>query len=139
MIVVVRPDEAAKYWHVFEPMFATVTKQTHGCYEPTDVLREILNGQQVMWAAWDKERGAIDAVMTTSIVNHPRRRTCRVIYVVGERMSEWLDEFKEKVEKYAIEQGATALEGAFRRGWARVWEGAEDAGAMLFKELRATP
>lgn len=135
MIVVVRPAEAARYWHVFEPMFETVTKETRGCYATVDVLREILNGQQVMWAVWDKERGTIDAVMTTAIINHPGRRTCRIVYVAGERMGEWLTEFREKVEQYAKEQGATALEGNFRRGWLRVWPGAEEAGVNLFKEL----
>jgi len=99
MIVVVSPEQAALSWHIFEPMFRRATDTTHGSWEPVDVLRDILNGDQIMWAAWDKERGAIDAVITTRIKdirgagNVLRSRICDVMFIAGDKMEQWLPEF----------------------------------------------
>ena len=71
MIVQVTPDHAALMWGALHPLFERVTRHTNGCYEPADVLREILNGQQTLWVAWDQERNVVDAaipVLPTSIV-----------------------------------------------------------------------
>jgi hypothetical protein len=134
MIVQVTPDQAAKMWGALAPLFERVTCHTNGCYEPTDVLREILNGQQTLWVSWREETGVLEAAMTTAIITYPRRRTCKVIYIAGEHMNRWRDEFIEVVERYAREHGATAMEGGFRRGWARI-AGYQETGVSLFKEL----
>lgn len=135
MIVVVSPEQAALSWHIFEPLIRRCTDKSNGCYEPIDILKEVLNGDQVMWAAWDKERGAVDAVMTTQVVNLPRRRICKVVWVAGDRMETWVAEFVETIEKYAKEKGCTGGKGFMRRGWLRVWPGAVEEGVCIFRDL----
>lgn len=135
MIVVVRPEDAARAWSIIEPMLARVTKETHGCYEPIDVLKEVMAGTQVMWAAFDPERKTIDAVMTTCIASYPRKKHVRVLFVSGSRLSSWRTEFIEALEKYARDMKCAGIEGAFRRGWARVYPGMKETGVSLYKEL----
>lgn len=123
-------------WSSIEPLFKRVTDETNGCYAPADVLLEILKGDQSLWVSWDEERQSIDAVMTMAIVNYPRRKTCKVIYISGSNMRAWRKEFMEISERYARDMGATAMEGGFRRGWAKV-AGYRETGVSLFKELAA--
>lgn len=137
MIVQVTPDHAAAMWGALAPLFERVTRHTNGCYEPADVLREILNGTQTLWVAWDEKRNALDAAMTTSLATYPRRKACRVLYISGGNMKAWLGEFIETVERYARDNGATLLEGFFRPGWARVWPGSRTCGVNLVKDLAA--
>lgn len=121
-------------WSLLAPFFAKVTRHTNGCYEPDDVLADILKGEQLLWVAWDEERNAVDAVMTTRLVDYPRRKVCSIPYIAGARMRRWIKEFQTTVEDYARNQGATGIEGGFRRGWGRVC-GMREFGVMLFKEL----
>jgi len=135
MIVQVPAYMAKEKWHELAPFFAKVTCHTNGCYEPDDVLADILKGEQLLWVAWNERALAVDAVMTTRLVEYPRRTVCHVIYIAGGHMQRWLREFQETVEQYACEQGASGLEGGFRRGWVRAWEGCREVGTMLFKDL----
>jgi hypothetical protein len=137
LIVQVTRDLVPFLWPALEPLFAKVTKETHGCYEPDDVRDEILRGEQTLWVAYDPERNAIDAAMTTVLQAYPRRTSCRVLYVSGTRMKTWIGEFVKTIEQYARFHGATLLEGSFRRGWARVWPGAHEHGVSLYKDLTA--
>lgn len=126
-----------RMWPALAPMFARVTRHTNGCYEPEDVLAEILSGQQQLWVAWDGAPGEVAAAMTTSITNYPRRKAVRVVYIAGAKMQTWLDAFVLEVEKFAAREGATLIEGFFRKGWGRVWPGARECGVGLVKEIKA--
>lgn len=138
MIVHVPPTELRwQMWPKLRPLFEKVTRHTQGCYEPEDVWAEICRGEQALWLAFDEKRNEVDAVMTTALVDYPKRKSCRVIYVSGKNMKSWLPEFRETVERYAVKHGATLLQGNFRRGWARVWPGAAECGVSLYKELTA--
>lgn len=122
-------------WADLAPFFAKVPQHTNGCYEPDDILADLLKGEQVLWVAWDNDQKRVDAVMTTRLAEFPRRKICEVIFVYGSRMATWLTEFVTTVEQYAQEQGATGLAGSFRRGWLRVWPGCREHGTVLFKDL----
>lgn len=141
MIVVVPPEQAALSWAIFEPMFRKVTVTTHGSWEPVDVLRDILNGDQIMWAAWDRERGTVDAIITTHIKDIRgvagvlRNRICDVMFIAGDRLEQWLPEFIAVIEKYGRDHGCTIGQGALRRGWLRVWPGTEENGVNIIKDL----
>jgi hypothetical protein len=136
MILAVHTPDVARLWGtVLEPMLAPVVATTRGCYETVDVLRAILNGEQILWVAMSEDGKTIEAVFTTAIRTYPRRKTCQVIYTAGTGLERWGIPFVETIEKYAREQGATAIEGSFRRGWARKYPGMKETGAILFKEL----
>lgn len=135
LIVQVPAYMAQAKWPDLAPFFAKVTRHTNGCYEPDDVLADILKGEQLLWVAWDQATNTLDAVMTTRLVDYPRRKICQVIFIAGAQMGRWLSEFQETVEQYAREHGATGLEGHLRRGWVRVWNGCRERGVSLFKDL----
>lgn len=124
-------------WPTLEPMFARLTRQSHGCVETSDVLDEIKAGTQQLWVEWDAGASKLLAAMTTTIRVYPRRKAVCVIYVVGTGLKHWLPAFREEVERFALKQDITLLQGFFRRGWARVWPGCREDGVCLFKELVA--
>lgn len=135
MIVVVKPDEAARSWHIFEPMFKTVTDKSRGCFEPIDILKEILAGRQIMWAAvGDPAKGPVYAVMTTEIIQL-RKRVCKVLWIAGDHMEMWMPDWIETIEKYGRDQKCDFGEGFMRRGWLRVWPGTEENGVNIIKDL----
>jgi len=125
---------AKEKWADLRPFFEKVTIHTNGCYEPDDILDLITDGEHLLWIAWDEQRLAVDAVMTTRLVEYPRRIVCHVPYIAGKHMGRWLKEFQSTVEDYALKSGATGIEGAFRRGWARAC-GMRETGVTLFKDL----
>lgn len=123
-------------WPALEPLFAKVTCSTDGCYEPEDVLNDILASKQALWVAYDAENNRIDAAMTTAIDQTPRRKVCKIIFITGSKMREWKDEFIAYFEQYARDNGATLCQGYFRSGWVRMWPGSRISGATITKELR---
>lgn len=135
MIVNVTPDLAVDMWPVLAPIFKRVTATTNGCYEPADILRDILNGKQALWVAWDQAALRVDIVATTELVDHPRRRVCVVRYVAGDNMKTWLSPMVEMIESYARDCGATGIEGGGRDGWEHAYPGMKRTGATLFKDL----
>jgi hypothetical protein len=124
-----------KLWPTVAPMFERLTRESSGCYEPDDVLAEIKAGEQQLWVAWDEVRLRVDAVMTTSIRTYPRRKSIRIIYIVGDRMRHWFSEFEVQAEAFGRREGATLLEGFGRKGWLRLWSGVRLTGVGYSKEI----
>lgn len=135
MIVHVLTDDVPHLWPVVEPLLAPAVAATFGKFETPDVLRDLLNGEQVLWVALSADETTIDAAFTTRIAVYPRLKTCCVVFCGGSGLERWGLPFVETIEKYAREKGARAIEGAFRRGWARKYPGMKEVGAVLFKEL----
>lgn len=125
-----------KMWPVLEPLFAKVTPSTNGCYEPEDVLTDLLEGQQELWVACDdKDPTKLFAAMTTTFTQRPRKKVFQVIFIAGSKLRVWKDEFITAFESYAKRNGATLAEGYFREEWVHVWPGSRIHGAVLVKDL----
>lgn len=135
MIFRVTPDQAVKIWPTVEPMLARATAETLGCFETPDLLRGILNGNMQLWVAADES--GVHAAMTTQIHRYPRRSSLRVEFIGGTRLKAWAKEFCEALDAFARENNITLMEGAFRRGWLRMWPGSREHGVSLVKELAA--
>jgi hypothetical protein len=125
-----------RMWPALEPLFATVTPSTNGCYEVEDVLTDLLDGTQELWVACDdKDPTKIYAAMTTMFAQRPRKKVFQIIFIAGSKLARWKDEFITAFESYAKRSGATLAEGYFRPGWVRVWPGSRISGAIIVKEI----
>jgi len=135
MIVRITPDWAVKMWPTVEPLLAPAVAETLGCFETPDILRDILNGNVQLWTAADPDTKSICAAMTTQIHTYPRRKSLRVEFIGGTRLHFWAKDFCAVLDDFARENGITLMEGAFRRGWVRMWPGSREHGVSLVKEL----
>lgn len=135
MIVRITPDWAVKLWPIVEPMLAPAVAETLGCFETADILHGILNGNIQLWVAADADQKTIYAAMTTQIHTYPRRKSLRVEFIGGTRLRAWAKDFCKALDDFARENSITLMEGAFRRGWVRMWPGSREHGVSLVKEL----
>lgn len=135
MIVWVQPDDAVRIWPVVEKLLAPAVATSRGKYETPDVLREILNGERVLWVALSEDQKSIDAAFSSRVIVYPRCKTVAVDFCGGSGLERWGLPFVEVIEKYARDKGAVAIEGAMRRGWARKYPGMKEVGVILYKDL----
>src|SRR5215467_569531 len=134
-LIYIPPEHLDTVWNEVRPHIEKATKLSQGRYEPEDIADEIKRNIQLLWVIWDSEAKKTLAAMTTQIVDYPRRKVLRIPFIGGVQMHRWGRSFVQAMEKYAAKCGATGIEGAGRRGWARYWPGAFDEGAMLFKDI----
>lgn len=77
------------------------------------------------------------AAFIMEIRNFRRKKVCFVPYIGGERLDEWCDEMLKLAEDVARAEGASAVYGMGRRGWARRLKssGYEELYTTVGKEL----
>ncbi|MDI9409789.1 MAG: hypothetical protein QM523_11180 [Candidatus Pacebacteria bacterium] len=133
-------------WPQVEPHLRAALDYCHGCWEPVDILSELMQGQGQLWIAWQPaelaqdsrpnlgDGGQVLAAMVTRIITYPRKKSCQVFLIGGKGMRHWSQAFLTAVESYARSQSCHFLEGGARRGWMRVG-GFYNNGVTLTKEL----
>lgn len=134
-------------WPQVEPHLRLALDYCQGCWEPVDILVELMREQGQLWIAWEPatataetvetqpgDGGAILAAMVTRIIAYPRKKSCQVFLIGGTAMRRWQEPFLTAVEAYGRSQSCHFLEGGARRGWTRVG-GFRTIGVTLTKEL----
>ena len=104
-------------WPEIEPLLRRALARDVGRYEPVDILAAILNRSMELWVYWQDR---VEAAIVFRVQNYPRKRSCQILWVGGNHLSDWLPEFKEKIAEYAKSQHCHFVECGGRRGWARV-------------------
>jgi len=105
---------------------------------PQDVLGQSVAGKTQIWLI--HEGNEILGVATTIIVQHPRQRMARIIYIAGHDFKRWHARFLDTIEMFARQRDCAALEWFLgRRGWERLLgrDGAEKVGSLYRKTLEA--
>ena len=82
-----------------------------------DVEDSVRDGTSLMWSI--HVGGTLTAAMTTCVVKHPQRLTLRIEFMAGSRMSVWMDDAMELLEKLARDAGLSAVEADGRKGFER--------------------
>tara|TARA_R100001460_G_scaffold94355_1_gene136424 strand:+ start:2453 stop:2881 length:429 start_codon:yes stop_codon:yes gene_type:complete len=101
-----------------------------------DIYERLINAEMQLWVVFD-ENDDIKSVVTTEVINYPRKRTCRIVTLGGRGLDNWVDEVLDVLEGWAIENGCVAMETACRKGFIKKLEkyGYEHAYTILGKEL----
>jgi len=136
-IIYVPREHLQTVWTAAQPHLQKAAERSGGRYEAEDIAKDIAEDKQLLWVVWDAETEETLAAMTTQIVNYPRKKILRIPFIGGERMNEWWPEFYEAMCKYAKDCGASGIEGAGRKGWARQCSGMREEGVILIKDLAA--
>tara|TARA_R100000656_G_scaffold116956_1_gene90187 strand:+ start:109 stop:537 length:429 start_codon:yes stop_codon:yes gene_type:complete len=89
-----------------------------------------------LWVVHD-EKATIQAVVTTQIIDYPRKKVCRIISLGGKDMDKWLDSIRI-IEEWADAHDCVAMETFCRKGFIKKLEkySYEQIYAVLGKELK---
>ncbi len=117
-------------WGWAEPLLAKVIAK--GGYTSDAILTDIQMGLAQLWNVNDQ------AVLVTRIDQRRRERVFWVEWLAGEKMSDWLADWEKVQNKFAKENGCSAVEFRGRKGWERInkaWEDYVPQATIYRKEL----
>lgn len=80
-----------------------------------DIEDSVREGTSLMWAIHVGD--TLEAAMTTCVVKHPQRLTLRIEFMAGSKMSVWMDDAMQLLEKLARDAGLSAVEADGRKGF----------------------
>lgn len=125
-LVCVDPEQIFDFWpHARELIKAAIDATNLSDF--SDLESDVLEGKQLLWLAWS---GHIEAAATT----HLSRGVCTLTACSGHQRERWLPLF-DRIEKYAKDEGCSAMRLYGRRGWERVLDGYRVEHVILEKAL----
>ncbi|MCX8501391.1 MAG: hypothetical protein ORO03_06835 [Alphaproteobacteria bacterium] len=143
-ILPIAVTELVAIWPLVEPHLRRALSYCHNCWEPVDILAELMRGEAELWVAWlppttpaagqMPQDAEVLAAMVTRIIPYPRRKSCQIFLIGGRRMRLWSEPFLTTIEAYARSHKCHLLEGGARLGWSRVGN-FRQVGVTLIKEI----
>lgn len=107
---------------VVGPMIETALQYGDGGFTADDVLDRCEKKLAGLWAGFSQECATSDppeCVLVTEIVAKPRRTIARLWIAAGRNLGLWLPIGQPVLDRWALAEGATALELRGRPGWTR--------------------
>ena len=129
-LICVDPKQVGHFWPHVEPLLRPAV-QNVGLSDFDDIATEILNGEALVWIAWNEK---IAAAASTSLQRIGPDLICVLTACGGSDMRDWLP-LLGKIEAYAKAEGCKSLRIFGREGWQRVLDGYERSAVVLEKAL----
>lgn len=82
---------------------------------PDDILARLVSSDMQLWVI-----GEYRAACITQIVVYPQHKTCLVVALGGDGLSEWFDELMDEIESWASQMGCKFVEEFGRPGWQKI-------------------
>lgn len=101
-------------WPKVEPVLRRAVKPVTG-YTLESVLTELQTGHMQLWVVND-----FQGVVITQIKVLPLHRVLWVMFMAGDHMDEWLDDWIAVQEAYARHNECVAVEFSGRQGWNKI-------------------
>lgn len=118
-------------WPEAAPHLAESIAMTNGRFEPEDVKRLCEGGHMQLWLIGDDDKTAAAAV--TEIVDYPRKRYARVVFVGGAGAKDWHADLEAALQTWSKGWKCDGLEAFGRKGWGRLIH-AEQIAVMLTRD-----
>ena len=101
-----------------------------------DIYKRLSEARMQLRLIFDDDREII-SVLTTEIIEYPRKTVCRIVTLGGQELDLWVEELLNTLEEWALENGCVAMETVCRKGFIKKLErfGYENAYTVLVKEL----
>lgn len=127
-----------KVWQHVAPLLNKAVRLSPELIRINDVYDAALQGVYLFWVALDEDSGEFVGVISTRIIDYPRRKALAMDFIGGSRMKEWLGMAQEEIENHARRNDCSHLEGYGRRAWLKFLEphGWEQAFITFKKDLR---
>lgn len=129
-LVCIDPKQIGYFWPHVEPLLRQAI-QNVGLSDFDDIAAEILNGDALVWIAFN---GSIKAAASTVLQKIGPEKVCVLTACGGNDMHDWLP-LLAKIEAYAKAEGCKAMRIFGRAGWQRVLDGYEQSAVVLEKAL----
>ena len=128
-------QEIDEIWDACLPFIELASKKGQEEMSAKDIYNFCKDAKMQLWIVFDSD-AEIKAVVTTEIVNYPRKKVCRVVTLGGEEIDNWLHSISV-IEAWAEEKGCHAIETFCRKGFIKKLEkyGYEQTYTVLGKEL----
>lgn len=130
-LLCVDPAQIRQFWpHVSHLLRSAIDRTGLSDWQETE--DSILNGDALLWIAWDGTK--ILSAASTSLSMANRRKICTLVAVGGEDMKQWFP-LLEKIEDFARAEGCDCVRIYGRKGWARVLKDYEMTNIVLEKAV----
>jgi hypothetical protein len=128
-------NEIDEVWQACEPFIELAAKKGQAEMTSKDIYEFCKDARMQLWIVFD-DNADIKAVVTTEIINYPRKKVCRVVTLGGEEIDNWLHSISV-IETWAESQDCQAMETFCRKGFIKKLEkhGYEQTYTVLGKEL----
>ncbi len=132
----VLPELLPHVWDDCEPYISMGNSRGKEEQNTHDIYHKIKNQEMQLWILSNDDKEIV-SVLTTEIIQYPRRTTCRIVTLGGKDLDEWVEDWLNTLETWALENGCEAIETCCRKGFAKKLEkfGYENTYTVLAKEL----
>lgn len=113
----VRSGVVAEIWHHVEPMIRAAVAEGPGDESVADILEFLSRRDYQLWLVLVD--GKVKAALITALVNRPRAKVCRLDYLGGGDVDQWIEVLDETICGWARQNGCDAVEPCGRRGWGK--------------------
>ena len=130
-LLCIPPEHLEKVWPKVKPLIVAAMKRGgFGAFAPVE--DDVLNGDALLWIAYDGKR--IAAACVSQISETEWRKVCTIVACGGTEMDRWLG-LLEQIEAYAKAEGCSASRIIGRDGWGAVLPAYRPHRVVLEKEL----
>jgi len=129
-------DRIDEVWVECEPYIEMGNGKSRDEMSVMDIYARLSEARMQLWLVHDDDKEIV-SVLTTEVIEYPRKTTCRIVTLGGEKLDVWVEDYLETIEAWALEQGCVAMETICRKGFIKKLEkfGYENAYTVLVKEL----
>ena len=122
-------------WEQCVPFIEKAEKQSQEEMTAEDIYFKVKEKDMQLWVVFNEETDVL-AVVTTELVNYPRKKVCRIVTLGGEKIEDWVHSISI-IEDWAIENNCQAMETFCRKGFKKKLQiyGYEETYIVLGKEL----
>ena len=131
-VAAVPQDHILRVWPKVSHYIAAACKYTRGRFEAEDVLDQILDGDHILWIAFEDQN--IKGAVVTNIMYYPRSKWVGCPFVTGDDFASWKYPMLRTLQRWARDNGCEGLESTARLGWARVFK--EDGYEPLWQTFQ---
>lgn len=125
-LICVDPKEVDQVWPYAGGMIKAAIERT-GLSDFADIEKDVFSGDQLLWLIISDK---IEAAGTTQLSGG----VCTITACSGHLMERWVSLHK-RIEKYAKDEGCSAVRIYGRKGWERVLDGYKVEHVVLEKAL----
>ena len=79
-----------------------------------DIYQKLLTTDMQLWMVFSED-AEIVSVLTTEVVLYPRMKTCRIVTLGGKDMDDWVEQFLEVLEEWALENDCVCRKGFIKK------------------------
>ena len=123
-------------WEDCEPYIAMGNGKSRDEMSVEDIYKRLSEARMQIWLVFNEDKDII-SVLTTEIIDYPRKTVCRIVTLGGKDLDIWVEDWLETIEAWALENDCVAMETVCRKGFIKKLEkfGYENAYTVLVKEL----